>query len=587
MFRRALRWTRARPYVPGIVGSPRPSLEPHGTSPNLPQKSSATGKPFNKLLMTKWHRGKLTCQDVLEFACAAEKQGMPDAGRLAMSDLRNASRNLISAIGYPEKAPPIKIIELPGLKPGSKLHLPIICPIDSLEAMISHNPARFEKTVLGEPGNIPLVWLHLKHHVLYVKNKDFIDPDKSILVKTHADAAPTTKVDGLMTISWSSCHGRGSTRETRNVFAVLPKKWTGTQTLDALLSRYAWAMNALVDGVLPMVSWEGRPNEDGGRQLARGWRLAPILAVTDWDFLSSVCGFPTGQSVPEMCWICCASPSGRCGFCNVDRNAEWRSTYKTHESYLASCAAKGKEPCTLMLIKVLRLEGFLPDAMHGMDEGFTSEVAGNVLFECMESPGYGSNQADRAAKMDTELKAYYKAVKETVKIDGRLTFTRVKESSEYPVLKAKAAATRHIVPFLVILAERHNTHSVHDQRRLAVCKCLDRAYKIMEAAGTFLEERDKAELKELSMVMMSCYRNLSLEAAANSERKWKMKPKLHETQHILEDFTWINPRHVWLYADEDLQRIIKLIAVQCHPSAVPYMTLFRWVIGAFGEFEID
>ena len=109
----------------------------------------------------------------------------------------------------------------------------------------------------------------------------------------------------------------------------------------------------------------------------------------------------------------------------------------------------------------------------------------------------------------------------------------------------------------------------------------------MEAAGTFLEERDKAELKVLSMVMMSCYRNLSLEAAANSERKWKMKRELHETQHILEDFTWINPRHVWLCADEDLQRIIKLIAVQCHPSAVPYMTLFRWVIGAFGEFEND
>ena len=64
-----------------------------------------------------------------------------------------------------------------------------------------------------------------------------------------------------------------------------------------------------------------------------------------------------------------------------------------------------------------------------------------------------------------------------------------------------------------------------------------------------------------------------------------MKPKLHETQHILEDFTWNNPRHVWLYGDEDLQRIIKLIAVQCHPSAVPYMTLLRWAVGAFGEFD--
>ena len=124
-----------------------------------------------------------------------------------------------------------------------------------------------------------------------------------------------------MTISWSSVHGRGSTREARNVFACLPKSWTGTQTLDALLSRLVHAMNALVDGVLPMVGWDGLPNPDGGRQLASGWRLAPILAVADWDFLSSVCGFPTGQSVPEMCWICGASPTGCNGFCNVSKAA--------------------------------------------------------------------------------------------------------------------------------------------------------------------------------------------------------------------------------------------------------------------------
>ena len=543
--------------------------------------------PFNKLLMAKWHKGKFTCQDVLELACAAEQQGLPGAGKLAIHDLHNASRNLIAAIGYPAKAPPITIIELPGTKDGSKVQLPIICPIDSLEKMISDNSARFEKTMLGEPGNIGHVWYNLRNHVLYLSNKEFIDTERSILVKIHADAAPTTKVDGLMTISWSSCHGRGSTRETRHVFAVLPKKLTGPKTLDALLSRFAYGMNALVDGVLPMVGWEGRPNQDGGRQLARGWRLAPLLAVTDWDFLSSVCGFPTGQSVPEMCWVCRASPCGKLGFCNVDRSAGWRNTYKTHEDYLASQAAEGKEPCSLMLIKVLRLEGFLPDKMHGMDEGFTAEVAGNVLYECMESPGYGNNQTERAAKMDDELKQYYKSVKENCRIDGKLTFNRVKESSEYPVLKAKAAATRHLVPFCVKLAERHNTNSQHDQRRLAVCKALDRAYNIMGAAGMSLEEKDKAELKELSLAMMSCYRNLALEAAVNSERKWKMKPKLHETQHILEDFTWINPRHVWLYADEDLQRIVKLIAVQCHPSAVPYMTLLRWVVGAFGEFEDD
>ena len=45
-----------------------------------------------------------------------------------------------------------------------------------------------------------------------------------------------------------------------------------------------------------------------------------------------------------------------------------------------------------MKIKVLRLEGFLPDAMHGMDEGFTAEVCGNVMYEVMETAGWGATK---------------------------------------------------------------------------------------------------------------------------------------------------------------------------------------------------
>jgi hypothetical protein len=567
------------------AGGLRQRVNPPDAPDNSKRKAAPEGRPLNRLLMRKWCAGKLTCTDVLDFACAAQDQGCPGIERLAITDLHNAARNLIAAVGYPEKAPPIKIIELPGAKPGSKMQLPIICPIDALEKMLSCDRARFETAVRGEPGTIASFWRNLRGHVIYEKGKDRIDPEKSIAVKIHADGAPTTKVDGLMTISWSSLHGRGTTKRTRHVFAVLPKSWCGSDTMDRLLSRLAYAMNALTVGVLPLLDWEGRHNAGAGRQLADGWRLAPIFTGADWEFYSSVCHFPTGQSVPEMCWICGASPDGALGFCHVHRHAGWRATYKTHESYIADCAAKGVEPCALMQIYLLRLEGFLPDAMHGLDEGFTAEVAGNVMYEVMESPGYETNQAKRAARMDSELKAHYKETKETVRIDGKLTYTRVKESTEWPCLKAKAAATRHIMGFVTDLATRHNSGSIHDQRRLVVCTLLQKAYSIMKAGGPFLSDVDRAALKEISVDMMACYRNLSLEATGAGERKWKMKPKLHETQHILEDYTFVNPMLVWLYSDEDLQRIMKAIAVQCHPSTLPYMCLFRWAVGVYGEFD--
>ena len=119
--------------------------------------------------------------------------------------------------------------------------------------------------------------------------------------------------------------------------------------------------------------------------------------------------------------------------------------YKTHENYPQKCCDKGVAPCDLMLIKVLRLEGFLPDAMHGMDEGFTADVVGNVMHEVMETAGWGPKQKERAAKVDGELKKHCKEVKETVKIDGRISYERVKSSDDWPCIKAKAAATKQFL----------------------------------------------------------------------------------------------------------------------------------------------
>ena len=171
-----------------------------------------------------------------------------------------------------------------------------------------------------------------------------------------------------------------------------------------------------------------------------------------------------------------------------------------------------------------------------------------------------------------------------MKIDGRITVERVRASGDWPCLKGKAAATRHLVPFCVMLAERFNSGSVHDQRRLVLCRALQKSYDIMKNADRFLTSEEKQLLCETSQTMMACYRNLSVEALENGDRGYKMKPKLHEVQHILEDCI-INPTRVWLYADEDLQRLVKEIAVQCHPLTVPYMCLLRWAVQTYGEFS--
>eukprot|EP00959_Pyramimonas_sp_CCMP1952_P130442 2727533-Pyramimonas_sp.AAC.1 len=258
----------------------------------------------------------------------------------------------------------------------------------------------------------------------------------------------------MLTIAWSTLHGTGTTKQTRNVFTSIPKSWICDGVLEAVFTRLAWSFNALTEGVLPHCDWKGAPTNGGGRELANGWRIAVIFCGADWEFYSSVCKFPTGQSVPNCCWLCNASPhEGHLCCFNVSSDAGWRGTLRSHESYLRNCVDTGAEPCVLMKIKTLRLEGFLPDAMHGMGEGFTAEVAGNVMYEFMEAPGWGSNQKERAARLNDDLQKHYKTTKESVRVDGKITYERVKASGDWPLLKAKAAATRHITPYLVELAE--------------------------------------------------------------------------------------------------------------------------------------
>jgi hypothetical protein len=179
-----------------------------------------------------------------------------------------------------------------------------------------------------------------------------------------------------------------------------------------------------------------------------------------------------------------------------------------------------------------------------------------------------------------DLDVWYKANKEAYKIQGPLTLARIKTSGDWPKLKAKAAATRHIMRYALKLAVQHNSGSIHDQRRLAVCQLLVRFYDILDQSGRYLSEEHKAELPMIAQNFMLNYQRLTQEALGMRLRRWKMVQKFHMFVHLLEIQVPLfgNARFWWCYGDEDFQRIIKKIAGECHPSTVNWMTMYRWAI---------
>ena len=44
---------------------------------------------------------------------------------------------------------------------------------------------------------------------------------------------------------------------------------------------------------------------------------------------------------------------------------------------------------------------------------------------------------------------------------------------------------------------------------------------------------------------------------------------------------WGNPRFWWTYSDEDMQRVMKEVALSCHATHVPHMALYKWILSLF------
>ena len=129
--------------------------------------------------------------------------------------------------------------------------------------------------------------------------------------------------------------------------------------------------------------------------------------------------------------------------------------------------------------------------------------------QVMDSGVWGPNDDVALEGLRGALKQWYDDNKDRYRIQGQLTLPRIKTSNDWPELKAKARATRHVTAFALKLATEHNSGSTHDKRRLAVCQLLCRFYDIISGESRFLTDDLKAELVPLAQNFMVIYEKLS------------------------------------------------------------------------------
>ena len=533
--------------------------------------------PFTSAIKRDWGRGKLQANTAQEYATKAAAQGARDLGKIAKtSDTRHAHRDLARAIGWPSQYPHMDWIDIP-TPDGPLTPHPIICPIKVFERMLQ-DIHKFNRILRGDDGDIKKFWRGMRNTKIFDGVKDSLDFTRSIPLGVHGDKAACTKTQSLMTIAWTSLLGTGSTKDTHQVFTVIRAADMVEGTLSAIWDRFAWSMNALSDGVIPPLDFRGNPHPEAGRIIAKGWKASLIHVRADWEFAAhpETVNQPAWNAEPNMCFFCNASNSvPGLRWSDFSAEAGWRSTRRSHESYKAMLAHEGKPLPPLFKVKTLRMEGVQVDVLHAVDQGLASHCVANVFIEVMRDSLVGTNWHEKLRDLQDKLKAHGKTSGH--KIDGELTFERIKTKGEWPKLKAKAANTRHISRFALRLCQEFNSGSAHDMRRLGVMQQLVRFYDIVETEGRFLTETARSELPVIAESLLTMYGALSREALASRVRCWKMTQKFHMFQHCC-DRPILNPRVGWTYADEDLQNLIKHVGMSCHPRRLAERVFHKWFV---------
>ena len=567
--------------------APKRGIRKRVASASKSQTASVEDLPLVNDLRQDWGKGKITSEQVQRYCLRAHEQGAPGCEQLGSAGNRGKNpqhlqRALMNYFGTPTGSPEMTYVNLP-LKGGKKLH-PVYLPSKFFSALYHNNKDKWLQTVAGAAGAAEVYWSNMVDSEFFKKHPSLKRSNcaKAFPLGFHGDAGAFSNQDSLYTFSWNSlvASPTSTTRDGRFIFTVVKKEDITPETLDAILTIFAWDMNALQTGFTADKDWEGRPTGEKRTPIAGGFRGILTHIRGDWEFFGSALGLAKWNQSENMCPFCRASNMDcPLAWTDFSDTAPWRSTLWTHESWLAHLRFSGKKPSILFDIVGLRIECVMIDILHTVDQGVGSNIIGNVFWELVRDHAWvDTNQADNVAKLQELLNEWYRENPNKYKMQGKITLERLRTDG-WPRLKAKAAATRHLAEFAWELAKKHDSNSTHDRMRTAVCQLLVEFYNILNTEGAFLSQDGKKRLSQCSVSLCKLYAKLSRASEESHVKSWKAQPKLHLFLHACQHQAPVygNPRCCWTYSDEDLVGQMIEVARTCHPSTMSATALFKWV----------
>ena len=349
----------------------------------------------------------------------------------------------------------------------------------------------------------------------------------------------------------------------------------GRHTFDSIFRMLQWSFVALVAGLKPSIRDDGVPfsaskrvgdqarHKDFIKDKKLRARGGVIQKRGDWSWHKCALGMVGwGGEGPERrcCWKCRAN-YGSIPFRDFYETALWKATVLSHMLFMADVMRSGCYLSEIFNLPGFKHEYITGDLMHTGDLGVLQYLLGIVAWELLvEMGGSMSSCRQQLAYIISLIKTASRTLHQHKQPVNALTIGMIRsKGGSSPKLKVKASAARHLlVCFQYMLEHLVPMETPHAKMRFLVVKHFCSMYHHLQHSLGMTSLLEAASSCRRALILWGELQQADIDPANpdNWQRRgfflWKLYPKHHLLQHVVEDQMLVsgNPVGHWCYCDE-------------------------------------
>lgn len=488
-------------------------------------------------------------------------------------------------------------------------HVACIPPHEMVAFLWSQGPRTRETCLLGPAGKLEGFWEEALQSEPY---KDMpCEAGRTLPLLCHYDGCEVFNMVefGVWQFSSLLSPSGGNVLDTQFLSVLIESELIDGPLQESVhtevAAMFAWSFRALSDGVWPSHGMYGEALEDthrgrmAGRPLAQGMLGFCLGFQADMKARREVHQHVRWFRTTECCEHClCCQPRFKkaipeLSFADFNEGATWTWTCLTDAEYLRM------SKCVSPWVK---LPGYKPlsfclsDWMHSFSLGVARDLTACGIIEWLENGTLAQLAADRNWSyndpasllrcLHVDWRGWIRTNKFCVgQSENLFTLNRLHRPSrrQYPTMttRAKAVAVDLLVRYLSELAPTMRGYARHDRRHCATCKILRRAADVQAVflrGDVWLTDAQAAEAQVKGRSMLKIWGFLARESLRLKTKMWKLRPKLHDIDHIFRRLSGckLNPRRLSCLAPESFLGKIKRLAKHTHRGNVSKRTCQRY-----------